>query len=70
MRATKPGRGGSVGAGCGLLLGLLAGLYWFVAAEKPQWPILSVGLLFAALAYWYGDRFWHWLSEHSWWWWW
>lgn len=46
---SSPQGGGPVGAGCGLLLGLLIGTYWFLADESPQWPILAVGLDLAAL---------------------
>jgi hypothetical protein len=60
-------RGGPVGAGCGLLLGLLVGVYWFITAESPQWPIIGVALVLAGLAYWYGDRLWNWLADHGWW---
>ncbi len=64
--AQHPPQGGVVGAGCGLLLGLVLGAYWFITAEHPQWPILAVAVALALVAYWYGDRFWNWLSENAW----
>jgi hypothetical protein len=62
-----PERGGAVGIGCGLLLGLIVGAYWVVDGNLPSWVLLAAALVCAALAYVYGERFWNWLAEHAWW---
>jgi hypothetical protein len=64
---SPPQGGGTVGAGCGLLLGLIVGAYWYITADSPSWLVLGAGLAFAAIAFAYGDRFWHWVVEHPWW---
>ena len=66
-RWSPPQGGGPVGAGCGLLLGVILGAYWFVVNDSPSWVVLGAGLAFAGVAYLYGDRFWHWVIEHPWW---
>ncbi len=52
------------------MLGLFVGLYYFFGATSLPWPVLLTAFFFAALAYWYGDRFWNCLAKHSWWVWW
>ena len=56
-----------MGAGCGLLVGLIVGTYWYVTVASPPWLVVGAGLAVAAVAFAYGDRFWYWLINHAWW---
>jgi hypothetical protein len=56
----NPG-GGSVGFGCGLLLGGLVGVAWWAQTDAPTVWLLVPALVFGLLGWWRGDRFWHWV---------
>ena len=62
-----PERGGPVGIGCGVLLGLVLGVAWVVMDGFPPVFLVVTAVALGALAYMYGDRFWNWLAEHAWW---
>lgn len=66
-RRPSPERGGPVGLGCGLLLGLLLGALWVLMDGFPPVVLVVAAVACGALAYMYGDRFWNWLAEHAWW---
>lgn len=66
MNHAEPERGGPVGLGCGLLLGLAVGAAWVVLDGFPPWTFVVPAVALAAVAYFYGDRFWEWLAEHGW----
>jgi hypothetical protein len=43
---------------------LIIGAYWVVVGEAPSWFLIAAALIFAALAYIYGERFWNWVVEN------
>ena len=49
-----------------MLLGLAVGAAWVVLDGFPAWTFVVPAVALAAVAYFYGDRFWEWLAEHGW----
>ena len=56
----NPG-GGAVGFGCGLILGGLIAVSWWVQYETQLAWLVGIALSLAVLGYWKGDRLWAWV---------